>query len=86
MTSLFAYTHASDTGNWQIVNVGVMGGRSSSQASIVRLDSGDSAETGLRVMRFAGNLSLKNDGPFVRLIDPQHEVDISPGSVRGNPV
>ena len=69
MTSLFQFSEASDAGKWQIVNDGVMGGRSNSQASITKLESGDkesgdNAETGNGVMRFAGNLSLENNGGF----------------------
>ncbi|MGB7326621.1 MAG: CIA30 family protein [Rubripirellula sp.] len=40
MTSLFDFSESSDTEKWQIVNDGVMGGRSSSQASIVSVDAG----------------------------------------------
>lgn len=58
MTRLFEFAQSSDTAKWQIVNDGVMGGRSSSQASVVNTESGEG------VMRFAGNLSLENNGGF----------------------
>ena len=58
MTSLFGFAETGDAANWQIVNDGVMGGRSSSQAEIVNTDSGEAA------MRFSGNLSLENNGGF----------------------
>lgn len=64
MTSLFQFSEVRDAEKWQIVNDGVMGGRSSSQASIVNLDSGNLAQNGNGVMRFAGNLSLENNGGF----------------------
>ena len=58
MTSLFEFREVSDAVNWQIVNDGVMGGRSSSQAAMVKADAGEGA------MRFSGNLSLENNGGF----------------------
>jgi len=58
MTRLFEFRQASDVAGWQIVNDGVMGGRSTSQAALVKTDSGDVA------MRFSGNLSLENSGGF----------------------
>lgn len=57
-TSLFQFRQASDVANWQIVNDGVMGGRSTSQAALAKTESGESA------MRFSGNLSLENNGGF----------------------
>lgn len=58
MTSLFQFRQASDVANWQIVNDGVMGGRSTSQAALAKAEAGESA------MRFSGNLSLENNGGF----------------------
>ncbi|TWU56814.1 Complex I intermediate-associated protein 30 (CIA30) [Rubripirellula tenax] len=52
--ALFEFTDQHDASRWQIVNDGVMGGRSSSQATI----------TGEGQMRFSGNLSLENNGGF----------------------
>lgn len=54
MTSLFEFAKLDDASQWQIVNDGVMGGRSSSQAKVT--DAGH--------MVFAGNLSLENNGGF----------------------
>jgi len=80
MTKLFQFSEASDTSKWQIVNDGVMGGRSSSQASIISLDSGDSAETGNSMMRFAGNLSLENNGGFASVRSrPSGSLGLDPG-------
>ena len=80
MTKLFQFSEASDTEKWQIVNDGVMGGRSSSQASIISLDSGDSAETGNSMMRFAGNLSLENNGGFASVRSrPSGSLGLDPG-------
>ncbi len=56
--SLFAFSDSGDASEWQIVNDGVMGGRSSSQANIVKTD-GDEG-----VLKFTGNLSLENNGGF----------------------
>ncbi|TWU39490.1 CIA30 family protein [Novipirellula artificiosorum] len=64
MTSLFEFAQSSDAAMWQIVNDGVMGGRSSSQASIVSLDADGELKGETSVMRFAGNLSLENNGGF----------------------
>jgi NADH dehydrogenase [ubiquinone] 1 alpha subcomplex assembly factor 1 len=57
-TSLFQFRQASDLAGWQIVNDGVMGGRSNSQAALAKTESGEVA------MRFSGNLSLENNGGF----------------------
>lgn len=79
MTSLFDFaqsadTQSSDAAKWQIVNDGVMGGRSSSQASIVKLDTGEDA------MRFAGNLSLENNGGFASVRSrPSGSLGLDPG-------
>ncbi|MEM9263580.1 MAG: CIA30 family protein [Pseudomonadota bacterium] len=51
---LFDFAGPNAASEWQIVNDGVMGGRSTSQASIV--NGGD--------LRFTGNLSLANNGGF----------------------
>jgi monofunctional biosynthetic peptidoglycan transglycosylase len=58
MTSLFQFRQASDVAGWQIVNDGVMGGRSTSQATLAKTESGEVA------MRFSGTLSLENNGGF----------------------
>jgi len=52
--NLFDFSQADQAAKWQIVNDGVMGGRSRSQASVT--DSGH--------LRFAGTLSLENNGGF----------------------
>jgi len=54
MESIFQFANADEAAAWQIVNDGVMGGRSSSEATIT--------EEG--AMRFAGTLSLENNGGF----------------------
>lgn len=51
---LFDFTNSADATKWQIVNDGVMGGRSSGRAEI----------TGQDEMRFTGSLSLANNGGF----------------------
>ena len=80
MTSLFQFSEARDAEKWQIVNDGVMGGRSSSQASIVNLDAGDRARNGNGVMRFAGNLSLENNGGFASVRSrPSGSLYLDPG-------
>lgn len=53
MISLFEFAQEADASRWRIVNDGVMGGRSTSQARIVNGQ-----------LRFAGNLSLQNNGGF----------------------
>ncbi len=58
MENLFQFAEAGDAAKWQIVNDGVMGGRSSSEATIVSEGTDDG------MMRFAGNLSLENNGGF----------------------
>ena len=58
---LFSFDTPGDATRWSIVNDGVMGGRSSSDVSIVTPP--DSAPGG-GGMRFAGNLSLANNGGF----------------------
>lgn len=58
MREMFSLNSPADVSGWQIVNDGVMGGRSSSQASLIRTSSGEQA------MRFAGILSLANNGGF----------------------
>ena len=79
MTSLFDFaqfadTQSSDAAEWQIVNDGVMGGRSSSQASIVKLKTGED------VMRFTGNLSLENNGGFASVRSrPGGSLGLDPG-------
>lgn len=56
--SLFQFLDADDVSTWQIVNDGVMGGRSTSNAKFV------STETGETALQFLGNLSLENNGGF----------------------
>jgi len=58
LQGLFQFADSADASNWQIVNDGVMGGRSSSEASIVNTDPGEG------VLQFTGNLSLENNGGF----------------------
>lgn len=58
LETLFDFSRGDASRGWQIVNDGVMGGRSSSRATFVETTSGDS------VMRFQGNLSLANNGGF----------------------
>ena len=52
--SLHQFSSTQEAANWQIVNDGVMGGRSSSQATITTDGK----------LRFTGNLSLENNGGF----------------------
>ena len=54
MRGLFQFDSAAEAARWQIVNDGVMGGRSSSRASVTPQGS----------LRFTGNLSLENNGGF----------------------
>ena len=80
MTSLFDFAQSSDTEKWQIVNDGVMGGRSSSQASIVNVDAGGESKGETSVMRFAGNLSLENNGGFASVRSrPSGSLGLDPG-------
>lgn len=58
MTSLFQFSEVEDAEKWQIVNDGVMGGRSTSRAEILYAGSAEG------LMRFSGNLSLENNGGF----------------------
>jgi len=58
MQSLFSFGDSADTSKWQIVNDGVMGGRSTSQFVIATTDAGEG------VLRFTGTLSLENNGGF----------------------
>jgi NADH dehydrogenase [ubiquinone] 1 alpha subcomplex assembly factor 1 len=58
LRSLFEFADSSEASKWQIVNDGVMGGRSSSQASII------ATSDRFDVLRFKGNLSLENNGGF----------------------
>ncbi len=58
MQTLFQFSDSTDGSKWQIVNDGVMGGRSSSQASVLNLAAGET------VLQFTGNLSLENNGGF----------------------
>ena len=80
MTSLFDFTQSSDTDKWQIVNDGVMGGRSSSQASIVSVDAGGESKGETNAMRFTGNLSLENNGGFASVRSrPNGSLGLDPG-------
>jgi NADH dehydrogenase [ubiquinone] 1 alpha subcomplex assembly factor 1 len=56
MTSVFQFRQALDVANWQIVNDGVMGGRSTNQAALAKTEAGEAA------MRFSGNPSVENNG------------------------
>ena len=81
MTDLFQFSELREAEKWQIVNDGVMGGRSSSQASIVELDSLDRAGNENGVMRFAGNLSLENNGGFASMRSrPSGSLGLNPGN------
>ncbi len=55
---LFTFADSAQVRGWQIVNDGVMGGRSSSQASLAK------TEDGVAAMKFSGRLSLANNGGF----------------------
>ena len=80
MTSLFDFAKSSDASKWQIVNDGVMGGRSSSQASIVTLDSAGEPNGEKGAMRFAGTLSLENNGGFASVRSrPSSSLGLNPG-------
>jgi monofunctional biosynthetic peptidoglycan transglycosylase len=75
MQSLYQFNAPGDAAKWQIVNDGVMGGRSSSQANIVNI------ETGEGVLQFAGNLSLENNGGFASVRSrPSGSLGLRPGS------
>ena len=78
---LFGFDSPDAAQQWQAVNDGVMGGRSSSQASIVELDSLDRAGNENGVMRFAGNLSLENNGGFASMRSrPSGSLGLNPGN------
>ena len=85
VTSLFDFAQSADSRSndidkWQIVNDGVMGGRSRSQASIVSVDAGSESKGETNVMRFAGNLSLENNGGFASLRSrPTGSLGLDPG-------
>ena len=63
---LFDFGKGKDFGRWTIVNDGVMGGLSQSEAS---LDAD--------ALLFEGNVSLKNNGGFVSLRSPMGSYDLS---------
>ncbi len=63
----FSADNASD--QWQIVNDGVMGGRSTSQATMAAEGQ----------MRFAGNLSLENNGGFASVRSRPRQLALAPG-------
>lgn len=73
VTRLFEFTDPAGANRWQIVNDGVMGGRSSSQAGFTNDGS----------MRFTGNLSLANNGGFasVRSRPSGGSLGLNPGDV-----
>ena len=76
MQSLFQFKDSGEAAKWQIVNDGVMGGRSSSQANIVETESSQGA------MRFTGNLSLENNGGFASVRSrPAGSLGIDPGDI-----
>ena len=80
MTSLFEFSETGDVAKWQIVNDGVMGGRSNSQASMVKSDSDGKVEAESGVMRFAGTLSLENNGGFASVRSrPNGSIGLDPG-------
>jgi NADH dehydrogenase [ubiquinone] 1 alpha subcomplex assembly factor 1 len=57
-TGLFQFDQPDEVAKWQIVNDGVMGGRSSSEMEIAKTDGGEG------ILRFTGKLSLENNGGF----------------------
>lgn len=63
---VFDFGEGKDFGRWSIVNDGVMGGLSQSQA---QLD--------VEALLFSGTVSLKNNGGFVSLRSPMGEYDLS---------
>jgi monofunctional biosynthetic peptidoglycan transglycosylase len=76
MQSLFQFDEAGEVAKWQIVNDGVMGGRSSSQVSIVKPEASEGA------MRFSGNLSLENNGGFASVRSrPSGSLGIDSGDI-----
>ncbi len=77
MHGLFEFSDSSEVSKWQIVNDGVMGGRSSSQVSIIQ------TEDGVDAMRFTGNLSLENNGGFASV---RSRPDASLGLKAGNTI
>ena len=66
---LFDFSAENAADQWQIVNDGVMGGRSTSQATM--------AADGQ--MRFAGNLSLENNGGFASVRSKSRQLQLMPG-------
>lgn len=63
---LYNFGKDSKTHNWQIINDGVMGGRSNSSARIVE-----------DYLVFAGTISLENNGGFASLRGPIGRFDLS---------
>jgi len=66
---LFDFSEADANKQWQIVNDGVMGGRSSSQATMAAEGQ----------MRFAGNLSLENNGGFASVRSRPRSLQLTSG-------
>ena len=66
---LFDFSDPNAVGQWQIVNDGVMGGRSTSQVAMA--DDGQ--------MRFAGNLSVENNGGFASVRSRPRELQLQTG-------
>lgn len=67
--TLFEFSGSGDAAQWQIVNDGVMGGRSSSQATV----------TAEGHLRFTGRLSLQNNGGFASVRSRPRTLGISNG-------
>jgi len=63
---MFDFGEGKDFGRWAIINDGVMGGLSQSQAQV----TGDA-------LLFKGSVSLKNNGGFVSLRGPMGRYDLS---------
>jgi monofunctional biosynthetic peptidoglycan transglycosylase len=68
---LFDFSAADANQQWQIVNDGVMGGRSTSRATMAAEGQ----------MRFAGNLSLENNGGFASVRSKPGSLQLNSGDV-----
>ena len=79
-SKLFDFEDASDLSQWRIVNDGVMGGRSSSQAKLARTKSTEQSGESAGVMQFSGRLSLANNGGFASVrSQPQASLGLQTG-------
>ena len=67
--TLFDFSAVDAASQWQIVNDGVMGGRSTSAAAI----------TSAQQMRFSGSLSLANNGGFASVRSRPRRLGLQPG-------